>query len=82
MMISPPSDGWTQLERVFMRELVISVYSKIVDPIDKFILIARHESNYKQEEVAEMLGISQAAVSKRLTKVKKTMRKKREQKEL
>jgi len=82
MILQEPEDGYSPLEKILLKQFIISIYSVIRDPVDKFILIARHESNYKQDEVAKMLGISQVAVSKRLTKMKRQMRAKRKRGEL
>lgn len=68
MMLSSPPDGWTQYERLILREVVIDMYSRIEDPIDKFIIMATFESNYRQEEIGRMFGISQVAVHKRIKK--------------
>ena len=69
-MFTPPADGWTQLEKVFIRQLIINMYRGIKDPLDKFILIATTESCYKQDEISEMCGISQVAINKRLKKTR------------
>lgn len=63
-----PKDGWTMLERKIQRELVISVYRFVNDPINKLILMASYENDYPEEDIAGMLGISQEAVSKRFKK--------------
>lgn len=66
--ISEPADGWTLLERSLIRLNVIALYQRIPDPTDKFILLSTQEADYNQEELAQILGISQEAISKRLTK--------------
>lgn len=63
-----PTDGWNSLERQIQKELVICVYCYVCDPINKLILMASYENDYSEEDIAGMLGISQEAVSKRLTK--------------
>lgn len=65
MNLEEPKDGFTEEERYFVKLTVLVLYSKISDPIDKFIFIAINESGYSQEEVGSMLRISQEAVSKR-----------------
>ena len=65
MNLDSPEDNWTPDERVFIRLNVLIIYKKVENPIDKFIIIAMHESGYTQEEIGQMLGISQEAVSKR-----------------
>lgn len=77
-----PSDGWSNLERQIQKELVISVYSYVVDPINKLILMASYENDYSEEDIASMLGISQEAISKRLKKTLEFIRSIREKGEL
>lgn len=82
MPIAEPADGFTQTERIILRELILSVYLSIEDPIDKFILMATHESQYNQSEVGKMLGISQVAVHKRLNSLRRTLKRARKNGEL
>lgn len=82
MPIPEPEDGFTQMERIILRELILTVYLRLSDPLDKFILMATHESNYNQQEVGQMLGISQVAVSNRLEEIKTKLRKAKEDNKL
>lgn len=66
MNLGEPQDGFTEEERSFLKLSILVLYTKISDPVDKFIFIAINESGYSQEEVGTMLKISQEAVSKRL----------------
>lgn len=66
MGIQSPDDGWTQPEKIILRTVLVSLYEKIPDLKDKFILMATYESSYTQEAIGDMLGISQVAVNKRL----------------
>lgn len=68
MGIEPPPDGWTQPEKIILRTVLVTLYEKLPDLKDKFILMATYESNYTQESIGDMLGISQVAVNKRLNK--------------
>lgn len=77
MIIKEPPDGFTMLERIMLREIVLLMYKKLDDPMDKFILIARHESGYKQEEIAKMVNMTQVAVHKRLKKISELLKKQR-----
>ena len=72
--VQEPQDGWTPEERFFLKSVVISLYRSIGDPVDRFIIIAVYESGYTQTEIAEILGISQAAVNHRLTKTLEEIR--------
>jgi DNA-directed RNA polymerase specialized sigma subunit len=67
--ISEPSDGWMPYEKIFLRQLVLSVYKRIHSPLDKFIFMAAKETGYTEEEIAKIVGISQPAISKRITKI-------------
>lgn len=75
--IQPPADGWTQPEKIILRTVLVSLYDKLDDLKDKFILMATYESSYTQEAIGEMLGISQVAVNKRLKKALKLLQKHR-----
>lgn len=63
-----PNDGFSSMEKILLREMILVTYRNINDVTDKFIMMAIHEGNYSQEDVGTMLGISQEAVSKRITK--------------
>ena len=76
--MSEPPDGWTPEERFLMRDFVLSLYKKINDPIDKFIVMAVYEAGYTQTEVAIMFGISQVAINHRLLNTVKKIKEKRE----
>ena len=54
----------------FLEMMAVSVYAKLDDPLDKFILMGVYEMNYPKEDIAECLGISYTAVYKRLEKIK------------
>ena len=75
--IQEPEDGWTQHERLIMRDLVISMYRVVGDTTDRFILVMACECGYTQADIARILNISQAAVSKRLHNVLTKIREKR-----
>lgn len=76
LQIKEPPDGFTQHEVVFMRDLVVQMYSVLGDTTDRFIVAMCVENGYNQEEVGQMLNISQAAVSKRLSSAIGKIRKK------
>lgn len=65
-----PDDGWTNDEKLIIRQLAISVYSSLPDVLDKFIVMACLQNEYNQEDVASMVGISQEAISKRIQNIK------------
>jgi len=70
-----PEDGWNNYERMILRETIVSIYKKIDDPLNKFILCITHECGYSQEEAARMLGVTQPAVNKRLKQTLEKIRK-------
>lgn len=76
-----PSDGWSGLEEMILREMILSVYSSL-KPLDKFILMARHENEYNQAEIGKMIGTSQVAVHKRLKKIRRFLREAKDNGEL
>lgn len=72
--IKAPADGFNSYEMIILQDLIITVYENIADPQDKFILCSIYECGYKQEDVARMLGCTQAKVSKRLNQLLKKVR--------
>ncbi len=68
-----PADGWENYERLFLKDIVVTMYCRIKDPVNKFIIIAKYECGYKEEEIGKMLKISQEAISKRLKKTKEIL---------
>lgn len=66
LFAAPPVDGYTPEELAIEKELVIKMYNRLVNPMHKFIIMAHLELGYKQEDVAQMLGCSQANVSKKI----------------
>lgn len=72
--LQPPPDGWTAVERAIMKQTIIDVYSSIPDLTNRFIIVAHFEGGYTQTDIAAMLGISQVAVYKRLTKTLNVVR--------
>ena len=77
-----PPDGWLPEEKMFLKDMVLSVYKSIDDPTDKFILLASFESNYTQNDIAFILGCSQVAIQHRLAKTLECIRDKRKENEL
>lgn len=69
-----PTDGWTTVEKLIIRELVISLYRNIQDPLDKFLVMACIQNNFNQEDVSVMVGISQEAISKRINRASDIVR--------
>lgn len=72
--VEEPNDGWTQHERMLLRDVILSVYRFIEDANDRLVVVMCYECGYSQEEVASVLGVSQAAVSKRLGRTLKRIR--------
>ncbi len=75
--IREPEDGWTQYERMIMRDLIVSMYRVLGDTTDRFILAMICECGYSQTEVSHMIGLSQVAISKRFHAALKKVRTKR-----
>ncbi|RMF53117.1 MAG: hypothetical protein D6746_15995 [Bacteroidetes bacterium] len=67
---------------MILHEVVLRVYRELDDPLDKFILMASHEGLYVQEDIAFMVDMTQAGVSKRLNKIKKLLKEARLKKRL
>lgn len=67
--LAEPHDGWEPIERQFVKLTICNMYRKIKNPTDRFIFMATHESGYTQDEIAHIIGISQAAVGKHLMKI-------------
>lgn len=74
-----PEDGWTASEKEFMRDVVIAAYKILGDTTNRFIIAMIYECGYTQVEVAQILNISQVAVSKRLTHALGKLRRKRKE---
>lgn len=72
-LIQPP-DGFTSMERIFIRDILVSIYKNLNSPISKFIIVSYFECGYTQEQIASMLGISQEAVNKRIKNIQLDLR--------
>lgn len=70
-----PKDGWSHMERQIQKEIILSIYCSVSDPINKLILMASYENDYTEQDIADMMGISQVAISKRLKKTLELIRK-------
>jgi len=77
-VIQPPTDGFMDIEKLFIRDLFISVYKSLDDPITRFIIIAHFECGYTQDEIAKMVCLSQPSVLYRIKKAKERLRRKKE----
>lgn len=65
-MIPDPPDGFTTEERIFLREVVHSMYLFLGSDTERFIVMAIYEAQHTQEEVAKMLGVSQPFINRKL----------------
>ena len=74
-IVYPPSDGFTNIEKLFMKEIFISMYKSLRDPVLQLIIIAHFECGYTQDEIAEMLRISQPTVFIKLQKAQNKLKK-------
>lgn len=74
--LQEPDDGWTQYERIILRDTIVNIYKIIGDTTDRFIFVMVIECGYSQTEISRILGLSQAAISKRLNGVIKKVKEK------
>jgi len=74
-LVQPPKDSFSSLEKIFLKDLLVSIYRMIPDVCSKFIMVAYFECGYSQEDIANMLGISQVAVNKRIKKTQDRLKK-------
>ena len=77
--IQEPDDGWTQYEKMIMRETIVSMYKIIGDTTNRFIVAMICECGYSQTDVARMLGVSQVAITKRYHSTIDKMRRKHDE---
>lgn len=73
-LIQPPADGFMDIEKLFIKDLFISIYRSIDDPLTKFIILAHFECGYTQDQISEMINASQPMVLKRIKKTQKKLR--------
>lgn len=74
--LQEPDDGWTQYERIILRDTIVNIYKIMGDTTDRFIFVMVFECGYSQVEISRILGLSQVAISKRLNGVIKKVREK------
>ncbi len=74
MILQSPGDGWTKEENLLFRSSVLWIYKKLPTVKDKFIVLALYDAGYSQSDVAFMMGVSQACVSKWINKIKKRIK--------
>ena len=75
-IFSPPADGWTKMEKSFLNLWLIYLYNSLSNTEERFILMAKFENGYCEEDIGKMIGISQAAINKKLVKIYKFLKKK------
>lgn len=63
----------TPEEYFFLTRSISNLYSKLPDPMDKFLLAFVYELKYSQDMAAESLNKSPGWVSQRLTKIKQVL---------
>lgn len=73
--ICEPSDGFTGMEKIFLKQEVIFMYRAISDPDTRFIVMAHFELGYTQHELAQIFQISQVAISQKIKNIQKALRK-------
>lgn len=67
--LQPPSDGFDQMENMFLQQLIVDIYKNIQNKDDRFIILATYGMGYQQEVVAEIIGTSQEIVCLRIKKI-------------
>ena len=73
-IIQEPKDGFEPFERLFIKDTLSSVYKKIKYTGNKFIILAYFECGYTQQQIANILKVSQVSVQKRIKKVQERLR--------
>lgn len=63
----------TPEERKIINMLVVDLYRKLDDPVDKFILAFAFDLGYPKEDTARALDMSHVAVWKRIQKIRKLL---------
>lgn len=66
MIIPEPPDGFTTEERMFLKDVINSMYLFLGSDTERFIVMAVYEAMHTQEEVAKMLGVSQPFINRKL----------------
>lgn len=66
MMMQEPPDGFTTEERMFLKDVIHSMYLFLGNDTERFIVMAVYEAMHTQEEVAKMLGVSQPFINRKL----------------
>jgi hypothetical protein len=81
-ILQPPTDGFTELEKLFIKDLLLYIYREIEDPVSRFIMMAHFECGYNQVEISSVVGMTQPAVFKRIRKVQAFLRDKKSKGEI
>lgn len=76
-VLQPPADGFTDLEIMFIKDVLLSIYKSIEDPVTRFIVIAHFECGYTQDQIAAVIGLSQPTVVQRIKKTQSRLRRMR-----
>lgn len=66
MIIPEPPDGFTTEERMFLKDVIDSMYLFLGNDTERFIIMAVYEAQHTQDEVARMLGVSQPFINRKL----------------
>ena len=77
IIMQPPIDGFTDLEIHFIKDVLLSIYKSIDDPITRFIILAHFECGYTQDQISDMIGMSQPTVVQRIKKTQFKLRRMR-----
>ena len=65
-MLPEPPDGFTTEEKMFLKDVVHSMYLFLGSDTERFIVMASFEAMHTQEEIAKMLGVSQPFINRKL----------------
>jgi DNA-directed RNA polymerase specialized sigma subunit len=76
-IVKTPEDGFTSFEKIILKDLVLSIYKSLRNTREQFMLCMIFECKYSQAEVAEILGCTQANVSKKMNIILQNLREKK-----
>lgn len=74
MLVTKLPDDITPEEVAILNRVAIRLYTKLDDPIDKFIVAMVFDLGYGREETAEALGVSYVTVWNRINDIKEQLK--------
>lgn len=73
-IVQPPSDSFLPFEKLFLKDIMVSIYRNIRNSKTKFIIVSYFECGYSQDQIAKMIDVSQVTVCKRIKKTQEKLR--------